>query len=261
MVMAKRRKLVLALYLTIIGIVFGFETIIFCFLKAYNYYPMIIQTSGFDDGLAGNIFSQLSVSITALLIAILNLKYYWYFLFSGIYCVIEELFLALGIYKHHWYRTWMTFVSLILLFWIVKKIYVQALKSIGNVLRYTYIFFGLFTLHTPLITWGSFKLTGYQTFNPNIFPDHVLSYMTLFVINFILLSNTIMIIYFLKLKWRWKMTVIFALYIAYYITYKLNYIYVKDGWFLIFTTAEIFGAYLFVFILDRLYKHANEFKI
>lgn len=221
---------------------------------------MIILTSEFEDGLSGNIFSQLSVSITGLLIAILNLEYYWFFIFAGIYYVIEELFLALGIYKHYWYQTWMTFVCLIIFFWIVKRMYNQAFKSIGNVLRYIYIFFGLFTLHTPLITWSA-KLAGYQTFNANVFPDPILNYMVPFAINYILLSNTIMTIYFLKLKWRWKMTVIFALYIAYYIAYKLNYIYIKEGWFLVFTTADIFGAYLFVYILDRLYKHANRSEL
>ncbi len=76
---AEKRRLLFALYLTISGMTYSFEVTIFGFLKSYDYYPMIFhQISRLDDGLAGNIFSQFSVSATALIISFLNLKYYWY---------------------------------------------------------------------------------------------------------------------------------------------------------------------------------------
>ena len=58
MIKAKRRYLTIALYITILGMTLNFESIIFIFMKAYDYYPMIIQSSPFDDKLAGSLFSE-----------------------------------------------------------------------------------------------------------------------------------------------------------------------------------------------------------
>jgi hypothetical protein len=97
-----------------------FETIIKIVFKAYMYYPKIIMNSTYDDSLAGNLFSQFSVGSTALIIAVFQLNCFWYALFAGVYCLIEELFLAMGIFSHNWYHTWMTFASLLIFFWWPK---------------------------------------------------------------------------------------------------------------------------------------------
>lgn len=123
---ARRRKFVFAFYMTLVGLVLFFKTIILIVFKAYNYYPMIIHTSPFDDVLAGNLFSQFSVAATALLVAAFNLEYYWIIILSGLYGLIEELFLALGIYSHNWYQTWMTVVLLNIYFGWAKKNYLKA---------------------------------------------------------------------------------------------------------------------------------------
>src|SRR6266511_5319082 len=78
MLKARNRRLTIAFYLTVVGIVLHFETIIFIFMKAYNYYPMILKNPPMpsDDMLLGNLFSQSSVSATALLVAVFNLRFY-----------------------------------------------------------------------------------------------------------------------------------------------------------------------------------------
>jgi hypothetical protein len=114
LVKAKRRRLAVAFYLTILGIVLSYETVILIFMRAYVYYPMILKDPpmAFDAILAGNLFSQFSVSATALLVTILNLDYRWYLAFGVIYGAIEEAFLALGVYSQNWYQTWMTVIGL-----------------------------------------------------------------------------------------------------------------------------------------------------
>jgi hypothetical protein len=49
-----------------------------------------------------------------------------------------------------------------------------------------------------------------------------------------------------------------VLYIIYYIGYRLNLIWIKEGWFLPVSTANIFGMYLTLVILDRLYGGPKE---
>lgn len=85
-VKATDRKLVFIFYLTICGIAFAYDLIVYNFFKGYMYYPMIIldtvtpdkqiaqQIIRFHDGLIGNFFSQYSVAATAVLITVLNLR-------------------------------------------------------------------------------------------------------------------------------------------------------------------------------------------
>lgn len=247
---AENRKSVLALYCTVCGITYNFEITIFAIFHSYNYYPMVILNYPFDDGIVGNLFSQFSVSATALLIAVLDLKFYWYLIFAGIYGIIEELFLHLGIYKHNWYQTWMTVAGFLLLSWITKKMY-KSLKKLSNFWRYIYILFGLFTLHVN--TMWSFRQLGIHTFSTSLFSDYGRSSGILSGSYYLLLSNIIMVMCFKKVKWWWQAIVISALYISHYIAAKLNLMYYKEGWFFTFTTIAIFSMYLYIYILDKLY--------
>lgn len=259
LVKAEKRKPMLALYLTISGMVYSFQLTIFGFLKSYDYYPMIFNhISRLDDGLAGNIFSQFSVSATALLISFLNLNFYWYLLIALIYGGIEEIFLHLGIFKHYWYQTWMTVAGLIILFSITKLLYNKVFRRPGPILKYILTFFAVYVPHTILITWP-FKLLGYPAFNKNVLPDPVTSVMLMFAISFLSLSNIIMIAYLFRFRWWWNMIIIALFYIAYYIAYKLNFIIYKNiGILIFFATAEILGMYLSVFIIDRLYDQGRR---
>lgn len=86
-----------------------------------------------------------------------------------------------------------------------------------------------------------------------ILPDAMRSYASLTLSNMLITCITCIIIYFSKLRWLWKSIVFISLYIVVYFEIKMNLIYIKEGWFLIFTTIDIFGAYLYIFILDKLY--------
>ncbi|MFX4261386.1 hypothetical protein ACOBQJ_04200 [Pelotomaculum propionicicum] len=254
-VKAKNHR-VLALYLTLMGIVLDFESIILIFLKGYSYYPKILQNPPlpFDDVLAGNIFSQTSVAATALMVAVLNLKYYWYIVLAGLYAIIEESFLALGIYSQGWYKTWMTVALLPLLFQIAKILYAKNLKTIKPLFYYGYILLALFPLNIVIVTWG-FMLLRLQEFSFTVLPDPIMSRHFLVLIHHSLISIPMMLIYFLRPKWTWKALVILMLYIAYYIAFKANLILIKEGWFLPVSTITFFWMYLSVLIMDKLYTN------
>ncbi|WP_036947031.1 hypothetical protein [Pseudobacteroides cellulosolvens] len=259
MVKAKRRRLTLALYLTTVGITLYFETIILIFFRAYAYYPMIIEkhSDPFNDVLAGNLFSQFSVSTTALLVSILDLKYYWYFIFGCIYGIIEELFIALGIYSHNWYQTWMTVLGFPILIWVVKKMHSKILQGIKPITYYGYIYMGLFTLYVVTLLWG-LDVAGFMQFTTTLFNNPKVSRYSLYLVYYSLSSIFMMLIYFLKPKLRYKSLIIFILYAIYYTGYKQNLIWIKEGWFLSVTTIKIFWMYLSVFILDRLYNGPHK---
>lgn len=251
LIKAKRPKLMLAFFLTVSGITFFYEMSILSYFKAYAYYPMLIPDSPPDDYIAGNLFSQFSVSATAVLISVFNLKNYWFFIFAAAYGLIEELFLKMGVYEHYWYRTWMTVISLLLLFWITKKMY-TSIKHTGFVWRYIYIFFGTLALFMHANIW-TLKLSGIQMFSESFLPDKERSLVVLTGLYFLLLSNIMMAVYFSKIKWWWKSAVVLALYAAHYSAAKLQLIYYKEGWFFIIATISIFSMYIYIFIINKLY--------
>ncbi|MDQ7092755.1 hypothetical protein REC12_04070 [Desulfosporosinus sp. PR] len=253
-----RVKFVAAFYLTLTGVTLSAETVLFIIFRAYYYYPMIIQTSSFDDALAGNLFSQFSLAATALLVAVLNLPNYWIFIFAGIYGLIEELFLMLGIYKHYWYSTWMTLVALPLLFWVAKKYYLKIFSAIKPGYHYLNIFLGLFSLDVITVLWG-FMLSGKQNYTRDFFPDSLGSPYVMALLYYCFLSITLMTAYFFKLRWEWKALVILFIYGFNYLAYLQKVIYLKEGWFFTFSTISVFCMYLSIVFLDRMYKNKPLF--
>lgn len=252
---AERRKYAFAFYMTLVGLVLFFETMILIVFKAYNYYPMIIQTSPFDDVLAGNLFSQFSVAATAILVAVFNLKYSWIFILSGLYGLIEVLFLSLGIYSHNWYQTWMTVVTLNIYFCWAKRNYNKGLNDIKPLRYYLYIIMGLFPLDIVTILWG-FILSGYQNYTRNFIPDSVRSPYVVAILYYLIVAIIMVIIYFLRFKWRRKSIVILAIYSANFLAYMVHILYFFNiWWFYIFTTVSVFSIYLSIVLLDYLFKN------
>lgn len=246
------RKHGLSLYLTISGITFfAFEVTILMCLKAYIYFPKIFSNQH-DDSVVGNLFSQTSVSASALLIAVFNLNFRWQLIIAVIYGGIEELFILMGIYKQNWYRTWMTIIGLLIFFHIAKIVSTMLSTRIRRIWRYIFIFFGLCTLHFHLVTWAS-KAVGIRSFNETLIPDNDCSIAIIAATYHLLLAVSTMILYFTNIKWKWKFSGIFILYTAHFFAEKYQVLISADGWFFILTSISIWGMYLNVYFLDRIY--------
>ncbi|KUG05399.1 hypothetical protein ASZ90_017171 [hydrocarbon metagenome] len=250
----KSRSLNLAFYITILGIILTFEMIILIYLGAYTYYPMILKNPPlpFDDMLAGNLFSQFTVSATVLLVSVLNLNLFWFLIFPIGYGIIEESFKALGIYSQNWYQTWMTVTLLPAGFGIARKMY-EAIKSgIKPVFYYIYVYFGLFPLNIINLNWG-LQLLRIQDFSLALLPDPIMSRHFLVLMQFFLLSVPMMIIYFRQLKGIRAALLIIIIYIIYYAGWQMDLIIMKPGWFWPASTISLIWMYLSILVLDRLY--------
>lgn len=253
LIKTQRRQFVLAHYISLTGATLLYEAIIFIFLKAYFYYPHIIQNSYYDDGLAGNLFSQFSVASTAILIAVFDLNIYWIVALAGVYGLIEKLFIYLGIFTLYWYRTWMTFFSLILLFWFAKKIYSKSLKNMKPIMYYLWIFIGLCTLYQITINWA-FMLTGLRDYSRTWLTDPINSRYLISLFIYSLLTPILMMIYFKKLKWAWIVLIILCFYGLNYIASEIHLFYFREGWFWFCSTITIIWIYGSIVFLDGLYK-------
>jgi hypothetical protein len=258
LIKADNLKLMFALFLTFSGIVYIIEIQVLLILKGYEYFPMIIdRISQIDDNILGNMFSQFSVAATALLISYLKLRKYWYFLCALFYGGIEELFLCLGIYKQHWYKTWMTVAGFTILLWLLNILYRKALRNPGRIYKYACAFFAVYTLFVHTITLV-LRLIGLPPFKL-LLPDEDTSVAINIAVNFLPLSISILTAYYKKLKWPFHAAIIAALYAVHYFAYALGFITYKGIFALLaFATLQIFGMYLFVHIVDRLYRFPKE---
>jgi hypothetical protein len=239
--------------MSLTGMALIFETIIKIVFKAYMYYPKIITNSPYDDSLAGNLFSQFSVGSTALIVAVFQFNIFWYALLAGVYCLIEELFLAMDIFSHNWYQTWMTFVSLLIFFWLAKKLYLKMQEDTRSITYYSSVFAGIFTLDVVTLIWG-FILSGFQDYSREYFSDPLTSRYLLGVLYFTVVAIVCMLIYFLSVRWRWKIIVFLALYAMNFIADQLHIFHIKNGLFLICTTTTIFWIYFSVVLMEYLYR-------
>ncbi|WP_094096453.1 hypothetical protein [Paenibacillus physcomitrellae] len=256
---ADDRRRTAAVYLTISGMTFCFEMFVLSYLKAYNYYPKIFPDSSADDNIAGNLFSQFSVSATALLLTVFDLNGVWKLIFIAAYSGIEEGFKALGIYRQHWYRTWMTMVSLLLLFWVAKHTCAAGRTYLKRWLRYLFIFLGLITLHEHLIVWV-LRLTGIRLLSEHVLPDKEHSLVVLSAFYMLLLGVFVMFLYFSSIRWGWKLLLLAVLYFGHWLAARYNLILYKESWMWIASSISIWSMYGFTFLLDKLYGSYPEPK-
>ncbi|MEH7482232.1 hypothetical protein V7157_14355 [Neobacillus drentensis] len=125
----KRNSQTLFLLLTMIGMGFIIETIIFNFLGCYKYNPNFIQHNTFyDNNLGAFVSNAFSLPIVATLIATFHLGWIWMVLFSGLFVGIEWLFLMLHIYSHNWWRLAYTGLGLPFYFATAKIYYKWILR-------------------------------------------------------------------------------------------------------------------------------------
>ncbi len=252
-----------AFYLTLVGIPLCFETFILIFLDAYAYYPKIIRNpelDPFNDELAGNLFSQFGVASSALLLAVRRKPLYWNIIVAVIYSMVEVLFEYLGIYHHHWWRTWMTFVALILFFAIAKWMYAHLVRGVRSLYLAGYILLGLFPLCTILFIWGVLDLFGYMRFTTTLFPDRPrISRYGLYLI-FANVSYVLVIWGYFRKKRVWRIVTIGAVAALIYLGYRSHLMVFREGYSVPIGILLMAWISFSVWALGKLYgeRHTNR---
>jgi len=121
---ARKVREPLLLFGTVIGYGYCIETVIYNFLGSYRYDPDLIQWNAYYDSNTGAIASNaLSLPVAAVAIAVFGLG--WPGIVGAIllFGSIEWLFLHLGIYEHHWWRTVYTMLGLPFYFGLAVWLY------------------------------------------------------------------------------------------------------------------------------------------
>ncbi|MBP1972369.1 hypothetical protein J2Z47_000574 [Cohnella thailandensis] len=254
--LSENRCRTFAFYLTLVGLPLYFETFILIFLDAYVYYPMIIRSPSldpFNDVLVGNLFSQTAVAASALLLAVRQKPFSWNVVAAFLYCVVEEFFKALGIYSQHWWKTWMTFIGLLLMFVITKWMYSRLVQGLRTIYCYGYIIFGMFPVCTVLFLWGVLDLSGLMRFKATLLSNPKISRYGLYLV-FFTISYPIMVWGYFRQHWIWKAAVFTVVGAIIYLGYVCHLLIFREGWFIPISILMILWIYVSVWILDSLYR-------
>jgi hypothetical protein len=198
-----RNKLTFALLFGVAGLSYLIENIILIWLNAYVYYPGFIQDK-FADNIFGAIVSDLfSLPSTAVLIAVFQLNWGWIIAITEMFAGIESLFLKLGIYKHNWWKTYYTFISLLLFYALIKEWFRRLNRPHGRILTFVTLVFILHFIKTQfsifiyqLLKSGQFTIGWIEALGR---PSYAISTL----INlYVAISLTSLIVFRARLIWK-----------------------------------------------------------
>ena len=242
------RKKAFAFFFAVLGLAYWMEVLLVLFLHAYAYMPMITEDIFFDTVL-GNIFSQVSVSSSAVLICTLGLSNWWLLGFSAAYFLIDLLFSSLGIYVHHWYRSVYTLAGFFIFGSIVKYWYNTFYRSPSKKLSYVTLFLSAFAITSNLLG-TALRFFAIRIFQAGLFPDPsrdhtatTLIYMPVLVMISMALSRR-------KTPWFWKGSVFLLLFICQYGLVQSGIMIVRPGWQVIVLLLDLAVFYSVTVVMD-----------
>lgn len=172
--------------------------------NGYNYKTGVFPDY-FADQILGHVLSNVGLwCTTSAFVGAFQLKHRWILLISVLYMAIEELFLRLNLYEHHWWRTYLTGIAAFIFFSVVKKwFFLLDQKRHGLIRRASFFLLAFIVIHTPICTLMElgklFYRVGLDKTNP--YRD-----TTLFIYMFQLgAAATYTIFICILKKWYWKL--------------------------------------------------------
>lgn len=254
---ARERKKTFAFYFAVLGFTYCIEVSLLLLFRAYTYYPMIRPGDPFFDAVLGNIFSQVSVSSSAVLICVLGLSNWWVAGFSAAYFFIDVFFVQLGIYEHFWYQSVFTLAGFFIYSLIVKYWYKRVFGSMTKWIYYPTLFLSAFSITVDL-TVTVIKLLGLRTFQSAIYPDPSKSHIAAGLIY----SCAAVIIMIALHKWtaprRLKIFVIILFLVCQWGLLKSGVIAAKPGWEIVIILFDLAVFYSWTAVMDRCLRSGRK---
>lgn len=248
---SNNRIFIIGFGLAVLGTTFHIEMALLTMFNAYRYFPKVFGDLFLDASL-GNYFSQISITSTVVLVIAYRIPSAWNLVIAGIYYLIEEFFIKLGIYQHHWYKTWYTSLGVLLFIWVCKKWYYYLLNYPKTFIYHISLYLGARAVFSFMILFQYFF--SIEIFNIKFIFDEFSRNQAVLVVTYDIIWIIIMtIIHRLNLKWMWKGGLFVLLFIIEYFLIEIaGVITIKNGWFFIITLLNIFGSYFSVVLTDYL---------
>ena len=250
---AKSKNLIV-LYLTTAGLIYLFEYVVLVLFKAYEYTPGIFKDQYFDNIFGANVSDGFILPSLVCFCAIYGLSFWWVIVIILGFCGIESIFLHLHVYRHIWWKTIYTGLSLPIVFFLGRRLWhLICYNSQRLLLRAVILYFTVVSIKGTIIFYyaASFHLLIYHVgwYNDQS-RDHI-AFVTLWI--FIKALFYVLVILFSK-QWIWKVLLIMGDFSSYLILYHLKILEVLGIWVIpLLTVTEI----VLLLILLNFNKHLD----
>ncbi|SEN99296.1 hypothetical protein SAMN05518847_105189 [Paenibacillus sp. OV219] len=120
MMVREWKSIILVLHLAFAGMSYIFELVVLVIFKAYDYSPGILKNNYLDSMFGATVSNFCTVPAVAILIAYYQLRSKWIIYAAVFLGGMDWLFVYLNIYRHHWWTSLYTVVTLLGFFWICR---------------------------------------------------------------------------------------------------------------------------------------------
>ena len=237
-------------YLYSAGLTWICEFIVLGLFNSYSY-----KTGLVADIWAQNLLGHLILNTTlypaaAIVTVTHSRRYAWISFFATIFTLVEYLFVNLGIYDQHWWRYYMTFITVVIFLSIANKWFSKMNQNCYGLTRaITFFFVAMVIIHIPA---PILLLLGKQYYQLNIINNlfgnlYRSSIMIIFLYH--LIESLLLVLFTCILKkWYWKILPFIISLVAQITFAKMNILIMEDGWNLLYTLI-IYEIFIAIFIL------------
>lgn len=236
----------------------------FIVLGLFNSYAY--KTGVLSDTWAQNLFGHLILNTTlypaaAIVMVAFSFRYGWISFVAAFFTLIEYLFVKLGLYEQHWWRYYMTIITVVTILSIDNKWFVKITKRChGSTRAITFYFVAMLIIHIPA---PILLLLGKQYYRINLINNlfvnlYLSSIIIIFFYHLIEAFLLVLCTCILK-KWYWKVMPFIISIVAQSLFVKMGILIIGNGWNLVYTLFfyEIFIA---IFILIEKYTLKTDFN-
>jgi len=240
----------LVFYFYMAGLTWICEFTVLGLFNAYSY-----KTGLFIDPWAQNLLGHLLLNTTfypsaAIIVVTSSRRHAWIAFFTALFTFSDYLYVHLGVYDHHWWRYYMTFITVSVLMVIAYKWFDRMnQRRYGLTRAITFFFVAMLIIHTPapillLLEKQYYKLDFINNICGNLYLSSILIIFFYHVIEAFLL---ILFTCVLK-KWYWSIVPFFISIVAQSIFVKMNILIMEGGWNFAWTLI-IYEIFIAIFIL------------
>lgn len=109
------------IYFIAMGLAFFLELFVLFIGDAYAYYPQLLSDQWYDNTVGSSLSQALFIPSVIMAITALKPKRKIVLLIIAMIYAIEEVFIELGLYEHHWWHSYITSIILLLAIYVIGK--------------------------------------------------------------------------------------------------------------------------------------------
>lgn len=229
----------------------------FIVLGLFNSYAY--KTGVFADPWAQNLLGHLLINTTlypaaAIIMVTYSLRYGWIFSVAATFTLIEYLFVKIGIYEHHWWKYYMTFIAVVFFLTIYHKWFtIMNQRRYGFARATTFYFVAMLIIHTPAPVLLLLEKQHYEMALVNNAFDNFYLSSIIIIFCYHLIEAFVFVLFTCVLKkWYWSFIPFIISFAAQSILARMNILIIDDGWNLVYTLV-IYEIFIAIYILIEKY--------